>query len=149
MIEIEWLLLMLFLQCIKCKNNVSHIYYPKMDIAFELLQYLRNEFWSFSHVYLNPCMIKHLYTCSLELLFVTLNGLNGNVLRTWMYLILRDCYEFDCLTDRSVVVFSLLQVAGDHKYHPECFQCHNCDTYIEDGQTYALVERSRLFWWGR
>lgn len=42
-------------------------YYPKMDIAFELLQYLRNEFWSFSHVYLNPCMIKHLYTCSLEL----------------------------------------------------------------------------------
>lgn len=29
-------------------------YYPKMDIAFELLQYLRNEFWSFSHVYLNP-----------------------------------------------------------------------------------------------
>ena len=43
---------------------------------------------------------------------------------------------------------SVLQVAGDHKYHPECFQCHNCDTFIEDGQTYALVERSRLFWWG-
>lgn len=63
-----------------------------------------------------------------------------------MYLILRDCYEFECLTDGSVVVFSLLQVAGDHKYHPECFQCQNCDTYIEDGQTYALVERSRLFW---
>lgn len=40
MIEIEWLLLMLFLQSIKCNNNVSHIYYPKMDIAFELLQYI-------------------------------------------------------------------------------------------------------------
>lgn len=35
-----------------------------------------------------------------------------------MYPILRDCYKFEYLTDRSVVVFSLLQVAGDHKYHP-------------------------------
>lgn len=45
----------------------------------------------------------------------------------------------------GLIITGPVMVAGDHKYHPECFQCHNCDTYIEDGQTYALVERSRLF----
>lgn len=38
------------------------------------------------------------------------------------------------------------QVAGEHRFHPECFQCQKCLTYIGDGDTYALVERSRLFW---
>lgn len=50
-----------------------------------------------------------------------------------MYLIFRDCYEFDCLIDRFVVVFLLLQVVGDYKYYFDCFQCYNCDIYIEDG----------------
>lgn len=36
-------------------------------------------------------------------------------------------------------------VAGEHKYHPECFQCSSCHTYIGDGENYALVERSKLF----
>lgn len=36
-------------------------------------------------------------------------------------------------------------VAGEHKYHPECFQCCNCHTYIGDGENYALIERSKLF----
>ncbi|XP_022339629.2 LIM domain kinase 2-like isoform X2 [Crassostrea virginica] len=45
----------------------------------------------------------------------------------------------------GLIITGPVMVAGDHKYHPECFQCHNCDTFIEDGQTYALVERSRLF----
>ncbi|XP_056010611.1 LIM domain kinase 1-like isoform X2 [Ostrea edulis] len=45
----------------------------------------------------------------------------------------------------NLVITGPLMVAGDHKYHPECFQCHNCNAFIEDGQTYALVERSRLF----
>lgn len=43
----------------------------------------------------------------------------------------------------------LPQVAGEQKYHPECFTCLNCRTFIGDGDTYALVERSKLYWWGR
>ncbi|PVD33120.1 hypothetical protein C0Q70_08569 [Pomacea canaliculata] len=38
-----------------------------------------------------------------------------------------------------------VMVAGEHRFHPECFQCQKCLTYIGDGDTYALVERSRLF----
>ncbi|XP_077397719.1 LIM domain kinase 1a isoform X4 [Festucalex cinctus] len=37
------------------------------------------------------------------------------------------------------------KVAGDQKYHPECFTCLNCRTFIGDGDTYALVERSKLY----
>lgn len=39
------------------------------------------------------------------------------------------------------------QVAGEQKYHPECFSCLNCRTFIGDGDTYALVERSKLYWY--
>ncbi|XP_060081124.1 LIM domain kinase 1-like, partial [Ylistrum balloti] len=38
-----------------------------------------------------------------------------------------------------------VMVAGEHKYHPECFVCFNCNNFIGDGETYALVERSKLF----
>ncbi|XP_033747383.1 LIM domain kinase 1-like isoform X2 [Pecten maximus] len=38
-----------------------------------------------------------------------------------------------------------VMVAGEHKYHPECFVCFNCGSFIGDGETYALVERSKLF----
>lgn len=41
---------------------------------------------------------------------------------------------------------SLPQVAGEQKYHPECFSCLSCRTFIGDGDTYALVERSKLYW---
>lgn len=44
------------------------------------------------------------------------------------------------------LVFSQ-QVAGEQKYHPECFTCLNCRAFIGDGDTYALVERSKLYWW--
>lgn len=37
-------------------------------------------------------------------------------------------------------------IAGDHKFHPECFCCFLCQQYIGDGDSYALVERSKLFW---
>lgn len=37
-------------------------------------------------------------------------------------------------------------VAGDHMYHPECFCCKLCNAYIGDGDSYALVERSKLYW---
>uniref|UniRef100_A0A8C7JM64 LIM domain kinase 1 n=1 Tax=Oncorhynchus kisutch TaxID=8019 RepID=A0A8C7JM64_ONCKI len=36
-------------------------------------------------------------------------------------------------------------VAGEQKYHPECFTCLNCRAFIGDGDTYALVERSKLY----
>uniref|UniRef100_A0A7N8YM30 LIM domain kinase 2 n=1 Tax=Mastacembelus armatus TaxID=205130 RepID=A0A7N8YM30_9TELE len=36
-------------------------------------------------------------------------------------------------------------VAGEHKYHPECFVCLRCKVVIEDRDTYALVERSKLY----
>ncbi|XP_064157359.1 LIM domain kinase 1-like [Anguilla rostrata] len=39
----------------------------------------------------------------------------------------------------------LIMVAGEQKYHPECFTCLNCGTFIGDGDTYALVERSKLY----
>ncbi|KAM7088752.1 LOW QUALITY PROTEIN: LIM domain kinase 1 [Ciconia maguari] len=39
----------------------------------------------------------------------------------------------------------LVMVAGEQKYHPECFSCLNCCTFIGDGDTYALVERSKLY----
>ncbi|NXE84565.1 LIMK1 kinase, partial [Cochlearius cochlearius] len=41
----------------------------------------------------------------------------------------------------------LVMVAGEQKYHPECFSCLNCRTFIGDGDTYALVERSKLYWY--
>ncbi|XP_029685337.1 LIM domain kinase 2 isoform X1 [Takifugu rubripes] len=37
------------------------------------------------------------------------------------------------------------EVAGEHKYHPECFVCLSCKVVIEDRDTYALVERSKLY----
>ncbi|NWI16139.1 LIMK1 kinase, partial [Crypturellus soui] len=39
----------------------------------------------------------------------------------------------------------LVMVAGEQKYHPECFSCLNCHAFIGDGDTYALVERSKLY----
>lgn len=39
-----------------------------------------------------------------------------------------------------------IQVAGELKYHPECFLCRTCGTFIGDGDTYTLVEHSKLYW---
>ncbi len=40
-----------------------------------------------------------------------------------------------------------MMCAGDHKFHPECFQCTSCRCFIGDGDSYALVERSKLYWY--
>ncbi|XP_076434588.1 LIM domain kinase 1-like [Babylonia areolata] len=45
----------------------------------------------------------------------------------------------------SHLITGPLMVAGEHRYHPECFQCQKCQSFIGDGDTYALVERSKLF----
>uniref|UniRef100_A0A8C7YUD3 LIM domain kinase 1 n=1 Tax=Oryzias sinensis TaxID=183150 RepID=A0A8C7YUD3_9TELE len=43
------------------------------------------------------------------------------------------------------ITTGLIMVAGEQKYHPECFSCLNCRAFIGDGDTYALVERSKLY----
>ncbi|CAC5364561.1 LIMK1 [Mytilus coruscus] len=45
----------------------------------------------------------------------------------------------------GLVITGPVMVAGEHRYHPECFQCISCRSYIGDGDTYGLVERSKLF----
>lgn len=38
------------------------------------------------------------------------------------------------------------QVAGEQKYHPECFTCLHCEMFIGDGDSYILVEHTKLYW---
>nr|XP_033811538.1 LIM domain kinase 2 [Geotrypetes seraphini] len=45
----------------------------------------------------------------------------------------------------SLLMTGPVMVAGDYKYHPECFVCMNCKVIIEDGDTYALVQHSTLY----
>lgn len=47
---------------------------------------------------------------------------------------------------RDLAELCPLQVAGELKYHPECFVCLTCGTFIGDGDTYTLVEHSKLYW---
>ncbi|GLH05264.1 LIM domain kinase 1 [Gryllus bimaculatus] len=47
--------------------------------------------------------------------------------------------------DCSQVITGPVMVAGDHKFHPECFCCASCGGFIGDGESYALVERSKLY----
>ncbi|XP_069999971.1 LIM domain kinase 1 isoform X1 [Penaeus vannamei] len=47
--------------------------------------------------------------------------------------------------DCGEIITGPVMVAGDHKFHPECFVCTSCSAYIGDGESYALVERSKLY----
>ncbi|XP_054279622.1 LIM domain kinase 1 [Macrosteles quadrilineatus] len=47
--------------------------------------------------------------------------------------------------DCSQIITGPVMVAGDHKFHPECFCCTSCGGFIGDGESYALVERSKLY----
>ncbi|KAJ0173334.1 hypothetical protein K1T71_011510 [Dendrolimus kikuchii] len=38
-----------------------------------------------------------------------------------------------------------VMAAGEHRFHPECFACCACGAHIEDGESYALVDRSSLY----
>nr|KAF6282362.1 LIM domain kinase 2 [Myotis myotis] len=38
-----------------------------------------------------------------------------------------------------------VMVAGEFKYHPECFACMSCKVIIEDGDAYALVQHATLY----
>lgn len=50
-----------------------------------------------------------------------------------------------CHGCKETVSTGLVMVAGEQKYHPECFICMSCEMVIGDGDTYMLVERSRLY----
>ncbi|XP_008425643.1 LIM domain kinase 1 [Poecilia reticulata] len=50
-----------------------------------------------------------------------------------------------CHGCQEAVSTGLVMVAGEQKYHPECFICMSCEMVIGDGDTYMLVERSRLY----
>ncbi|CAG9857427.1 unnamed protein product [Phyllotreta striolata] len=43
------------------------------------------------------------------------------------------------------IITGPVMVAGEHKFHPECFCCCSCGSFIGDGDSYALVERSKLY----
>ncbi|XP_071056945.1 LIM domain kinase 1 isoform X2 [Onthophagus taurus] len=45
----------------------------------------------------------------------------------------------------SQIITGPVMVAGEHKFHPECFCCSLCGIFIGDGDSYALVERSKLY----
>ncbi|XP_033126631.1 LIM domain kinase 1-like isoform X2 [Anneissia japonica] len=45
----------------------------------------------------------------------------------------------------ALLITGPIMVAGDHRFHPECFICCNCDSYIGEGECYALVERTHLY----
>ncbi|XP_064117929.1 LIM domain kinase 1-like isoform X3 [Macrobrachium nipponense] len=47
--------------------------------------------------------------------------------------------------DCGQIITGPVMVAGDHKFHPECFVCDSCSAFIGDGESYALVERSKLY----
>ncbi|XP_073844354.1 LIM domain kinase 1 isoform X2 [Musca autumnalis] len=38
-----------------------------------------------------------------------------------------------------------VMVAGDHKFHPECFCCTDCRSFIGYGEAFTLLERSKLY----
>ncbi|XP_043250508.1 LIM domain kinase 1 isoform X1 [Colletes gigas] len=43
------------------------------------------------------------------------------------------------------IITGPVMLAGDHKFHPECFACNSCGAFIGEGESYALVERSKLY----
>ncbi|XP_061595710.1 LIM domain kinase 1-like [Cololabis saira] len=50
-----------------------------------------------------------------------------------------------CCSCKEAITTGLVMVAGEQKYHPECFTCVNCEMVIGDGDTYTLIERSKLY----
>nr|XP_020473727.1 LIM domain kinase 1-like [Monopterus albus] len=54
-------------------------------------------------------------------------------------------YGEHCHGCKETITTGLVMVAGEQKYHPECFTCMSCEMVIGDGDTYTLVERSKLY----
>ncbi|KAL3042713.1 hypothetical protein OYC64_020599 [Pagothenia borchgrevinki] len=54
-------------------------------------------------------------------------------------------YGEHCHGCKDTIATGLIMVAGEQKYHPECFTCMSCEMFIGDGDTYTLVERTKLY----
>uniref|UniRef100_A0A3B4Y9K6 non-specific serine/threonine protein kinase n=1 Tax=Seriola lalandi dorsalis TaxID=1841481 RepID=A0A3B4Y9K6_SERLL len=54
-------------------------------------------------------------------------------------------YGEHCHGCKDTITTGLIMVAGEQKYHPECFTCMSCDMFIGDGDTYTLVEHTKLY----
>uniref|UniRef100_A0AAY4BHZ4 LIM domain kinase 1 n=1 Tax=Denticeps clupeoides TaxID=299321 RepID=A0AAY4BHZ4_9TELE len=78
----------------------------------------------------------------------------GAILSHWYY---EKEGRFFCKRDYSVrfgemchgcseaISSGLIMVAGEQKFHPECFSCKRCGIVIGVGDSYTLVERSKLY----
>uniref|UniRef100_A0A673BWG6 LIM domain kinase 1 n=1 Tax=Sphaeramia orbicularis TaxID=375764 RepID=A0A673BWG6_9TELE len=54
-------------------------------------------------------------------------------------------YGEHCHGCTEAITTGLIMVAGEQKFHTECFTCINCGMFIGDGDRYTLVERSELY----
>ncbi|XP_037605748.1 LIM domain kinase 1-like [Sebastes umbrosus] len=54
-------------------------------------------------------------------------------------------YGEHCHGCKETIATGLIMVAGEQKYHPECFTCMSCEMFIGYGDTYTLVERTKLY----
>ncbi|XP_076836326.1 LIM domain kinase 1 [Brachyhypopomus gauderio] len=50
-----------------------------------------------------------------------------------------------CCGCSDVITNGVIMVAGTQKFHSECFICENCGMFIGDGDSYTLVEHSKLY----
>jgi LIM domain kinase 1 len=50
-----------------------------------------------------------------------------------------------CCRQCNELVFGPVMIAGDHRFHPECFCCKICKNVIGDGDTFSLIDRTSLF----
>ncbi|XP_053334883.1 LIM domain kinase 1 isoform X1 [Clarias gariepinus] len=50
-----------------------------------------------------------------------------------------------CCGCSEIITTGVIMVAGERKYHSECFICEQCSTFIGDGDSYTLVDHSKLY----
>uniref|UniRef100_A0A8C6L1U0 non-specific serine/threonine protein kinase n=1 Tax=Nothobranchius furzeri TaxID=105023 RepID=A0A8C6L1U0_NOTFU len=95
-----------------------------------------------------------IYCCFLSFLFVCRCCECGCILSHWYYeregqLFCKKHYwsRFGehCHGCKEAITTGLVMIAGEQKYHPECFICMSCEMVIGDGDTCMLIERSRLY----
>uniref|UniRef100_A0A8C4Z5C8 non-specific serine/threonine protein kinase n=1 Tax=Gadus morhua TaxID=8049 RepID=A0A8C4Z5C8_GADMO len=50
-----------------------------------------------------------------------------------------------CHGCKETFTTGLVMVAGEQRFHPECFTCRSCGALIGDGDSFTLVEHSQLY----
>ncbi|KAF7697347.1 LIM domain kinase 1 [Silurus meridionalis] len=50
-----------------------------------------------------------------------------------------------CCGCSEIITTGVIMVAGERKYHSECFICDHCSMFIGDGDSYILVDHSKLY----